>query len=178
MSPLSPTATYWGLPLPQPCRTAPLRVLVRSRSRQVFFQRALPQGLLQKPFAQPLPPKTPTSSGSSTQLSVSELLVQFRPSPLLVASGKSKLPLTTCHLLRALPPPSGIFLLSVVQGSSLNQKPGCDSPGQTDDRIDRSVNFNFPSFSNFLRISKNTRYRRFSDHLWCRPGGGKKRHIL
>ena len=33
------------------------------------------------------------------------------------------------------------------------------------------------SFSIFLRISKNTRYRRFQVRFWCRPGGSKKRHI-
>ena len=35
----------------------------------------------------------------------------------------------------------------------------------------------FVSFSFFLRISKNTRYRRFAVRFCCRPGGGKKRHI-
>ena len=33
-------------------------------------------------------------------------------------------------------------------------------------------------FFKIFAIFKNTRHRRFSDHFWCRPGGGKKRHIL
>ena len=36
----------------------------------------------------------------------------------------------------------------------------------------------FASFSKFLRNSKNTRHRRFPVRFCCRPGGGKKRHIL